>query len=190
MGSAGILIILLVCIALIVGVALLFLVGLYNSLAKARQKIREAFSDIDTQLKRRFDLIPNLVETVKGYAKHEKELFDNIAKYRAASISGGSVEEKAQASNMLSGALKTLFAVAENYPELKANENFLNLQSTLQQIESDIQNSRRYYNGSVREYNNKIVVFPNNLIAGIFGFHEEKYFETDETERENVKVQF
>lgn len=174
---------------LIVG-AIFFVINLYNKLAVARQKIKEALSDIDTQLKKRFDLIPNIVESVKGYAKHEKELFDNIAKYRAASIANGSVEEKAEASNMLSGALKTLFAVAENYPDLKANQNFLDLQQTLQQVESDIQNSRRYYNGAVREYNNGIVVFPANMIAGMFGFTAEKYFETAEEERQNVKVQF
>lgn len=173
-----------------VGFIVVFLVGLFNGLSLARQKIKEAFADIDTQLKKRFDLIPNIVETVKGYAKHETQIFEDIAKYRAASIGGGSIDEKAAASNALSASLKTLFAVAESYPDLKANSNFIELQNTLTQIEQDIQNSRRYYNGAVREYNNKIVVFPNNLVAGMFGFTEEKYFETSEEEKQNVKVQF
>lgn len=177
---------LLVVLAIVAG----FLVALYNGLAQARQKIKEALADIDTQLKRRFDLIPNIVETVKGYAKHESKIFEDVAKYRAASIGSGSLDEKAQASNALTSTLKSLFAVAENYPELKANTNFLDLQSNLNQIEQDIQNSRRYYNGAVREYNNKIVVFPNNLVAGMFGFTEEKYFEAAGEEKQNVKVQF
>ncbi|MEI7653553.1 MAG: LemA family protein [bacterium] len=167
-----------------------FLVSLYNGLSVARQKIKEALGEIDTQLKRRFDLIPNIVETVKGYAKHESQIFEDIAKYRAMSIGGGSVEDKAMASNQLTGALKSLFAVAENYPDLKANASFLDLQATLTQIEQDIQNSRRYYNGSVREYNNRLIVFPNNLVAGMFGFTEEKYFEATGEEKQNVKVQF
>lgn len=174
----------------IVAVIGLFVMGLYNGLATAKQKIKEALSDIDTQLKRRFDLIPNIVETVKGYAKHESKIFEDVAKYRAASIGTGSLDEKAQASAALSSTLKSLFAVAENYPDLKANTNFLDLQTNLNQIEQDIQNARRYYNGAVREFNNKIVVFPNNLIAGIFGFTEEKYFEAGAEEKENVKVQF
>ena len=168
----------------------MYFVSIYNGLSVARQKIKEAFADIDTMLKKRFDLIPNLVETVKGYATHESKLFEDIAKYRATSIGNGSFEEKAEASNMLSGALKTMFAVAENYPELKANTNFLELQQTLNQVEQDIQNSRRYYNGAVREFNNTLVVFPNNLVASMLGFKEEKYFETAEEERQNVKVQF
>ncbi len=171
-------------------VVVFFVIGIYNSLAQGRQKIKEASADIDTQLKRRFDLIPNIVETVKGYAKHESTIFEDIAKLRAQSISGGSMEEKAKVSDMLTNSLKTLFAVAENYPELKANENFLNLQSTLQQIEGDIQNSRRYYNGSVRDFNNRVVTFPANIVAGMFGFTEQPYFEAAEGERENVKVQF
>lgn len=174
----------------IIGVIAFYVIGIYNGLATAKQKIKEAFADIDTMLKKRFDLIPNLVETVKGYASHESKLFEDIAKYRAASIGNGTIEEKAQASDMLSGALKSLFAVAENYPDLKANTNFLELQTSLNQVESDIQNSRRYYNGAVREYNNKIVIFPNNLIAGVLGFTEEKYFETKDEERQNVSVKF
>lgn len=175
----------------IVVVLLLFLVGIYNGLATSRQKIKEALGEIDSQLKRRFDLIPNIVETVKGYATHEKDLLEKVTELRTSTVNPNqSVEERAKASNMLSESLRTVFAVAENYPDLKANQNFIQLQDTLNQIESDIQNSRRYYNGSVKEYNNKIVVFPNVLLAGLFGFHEEKYFEASESERENVKVQF
>lgn len=180
----------LIIIAVVLGVIVLYFVGIYNGLVVAKQKIKEAFADIDTMLKKRFDLIPNIVETVKGYATHESKLFEDIAKYRAASVSGGTIEEKAEASNMLSGSLKSLFAVAENYPELKANTNFLELQNTLNQVESDIQNSRRYYNGAVRQFNNKVVVFPTNIIAQMLGFTEEKYFETKEEERQNVSVKF
>lgn len=180
----------LIVIAVVLGAIALYFIGIYNGLVVAKQKIKEAFADIDTMLKKRFDLIPNIVETVKGYATHESKLFEDIAKYRAASVSGGTIEEKAEASNMLSGALKSLFAVAENYPELKANTNFLELQNTLNQVESDIQNSRRYYNGAVREFNNKVVVFPTNLVAQMLGFTEEKYFETKEEERQNVSVKF
>jgi LemA protein len=179
----------LLFIGLLVAIAML-VIGLYNALVVAKQKIKEALADIDTQLKKRFDLIPNIVETVKGYAKHESQIFEDIAKYRALSINAGSIEDKALADNQLAGALKTLFAVAENYPDLKANQNFMDLQNTLTQVEQDIQNSRRYYNGAVREYNNKIVVFPNNIVAGLFHFVEEKYFETTAAEKENVKVQF
>ena len=180
----------LIVIAVVLGAIALYFIGIYNGLVVAKQKIKEAFADIDTMLKKRFDLIPNIVETVKGYATHESKLFEDIAKYRAASVSGGTIEEKAEASNMLSGALKSLFTVAENYPELKANTNFLELQNTLNQVESDIQNSRRYYNGAVREFNNKVVVFPTNLVAQMLGFTEEKYFETKEEERQNVSVKF
>ncbi len=185
--------ILLLIFGVIVVVAIglvIFLIVVYNALSVAKQKIKEAFSDIDTQLKRRYDLIPNLVETVKGYAKHEKGVFENVTKYRAATANASGVQEKAEASNMLSDALKNLFAVSENYPELKANQNFMELQSSLEEIEDHIQKSRRYYNGSVREFNNKVVVFPNNFVASIFGFKEEEYFEVEDSERENVKVSF
>ncbi|MFO0704202.1 MAG: LemA family protein [Patescibacteria group bacterium] len=180
----------LIIVAVLVGAVVLYFVSIYNGLAVAKQKIKEAFADIDTQLKKRFDLIPNIVETVKGYASHESKIFEDIAKYRAASVGGGTIEERAEASNALSGALKSLFAVAENYPDLKANTNFLDLQKTLNQVESDIQNSRRYYNGSVREFNNRVIVFPTNLVANMMGFTEEKYFESKEEERQNVQVKF
>jgi LemA protein len=175
----------------IIAILLLFVISTYNGLAKARQKVKEALGEIDSQLKRRFDLIPNLVETVKGYAKHEKDLLEKVTELRTSTVNPNqSVEERAAASNMLSNTLRTVFAVAENYPDLKANQNFIQLQENLNQIESDIQNSRRYYNGAVKEFNNKIVVFPNVIFAGMLGFREEKYFEASETEKENVKVQF
>jgi len=176
-------------VALVIGL-LVFIVGLYNGLIKLKVLVDEAWSGIDVQLKRRYDLIPNLVETVKGYAKHEKETFEKIAELRTAAMRTDSVAEKSKLENQLTGALKTLFAVAENYPELKANENFKELQGTLNEIENEIQGSRRYYNGAVRDFNTKIMVFPNNLIAGMLGFTSREFFEADEEERKNVKVDF
>lgn len=176
--------------AVAVLVLLGFVVVLYNGLVKLRILVDEAWSGIDVQLKRRYDLIPNLVETVKGYAKHEKETFENIAKLRTEAMNAKGVEEKGVLENQLTSALKTVFAVAENYPELKADSNFLDLQKSLQTVEEEIQGARRYYNGAVREFNLKIAVFPNNLIAGILGFVKREFFEADETERKNVKVDF
>jgi LemA protein len=169
---------------------LLLVVALYNGLVKLKVLVDEAWSGIDVQLKRRYDLIPNLVETVKGYAKHEKSTFEKIAELRSAAMSAKGPEEKGQIENQLSGALKTLFAVAEAYPELKANENFMSLQGELSGIENEIQGARRYYNGAVRDFNTKIMVFPNNLIAGILGFKSREFFEAEEGERQNVKVNF
>lgn len=174
------------------GVVLLALIvaALYNSLVKLKVLVDEAWSGIDVQLKRRYDLIPNLVETVKGYAKHEKKTFEEVTALRTAAMEAQDPEAKGKAENMLAGALKTLFAVAENYPELKANQNFLDLQGQLTEIETEIQSARRYYNGSVRDFNTKIMVFPNNLIAGMLGFSAREFFEADEEEKENVKVDF
>lgn len=169
---------------------LLFVVGLYNGLVKAKVLVDEAWSGIDVQLKRRYDLIPNLVETVKGYASHEKSTFEEVTKLRSQAMQATDVAEKSKIENQLTNTLKSLFAVAENYPELKANENFLNLQGTLDEIENEIQGARRYYNGAVRDFNTKIMVFPNNLIAGMLGFKAREFFEADEGERENVKVDF
>lgn len=175
-------------------IVVLWLIGVYNGLIKLRNRTDEAWSDIDVQLKRRYDLIPNLVETVKGYAGHEKEVFENVTKARSAAMSaeqGGDPKKAAEAENMLSGTLKTLFAVAENYPELKANENFLHLQSELSDTENKIQASRRFYNGNVRDFNTKLQVFPNNIIAGMFGFKNKEFFEIEnEEERKNVQVNF
>lgn len=174
----------------IAAVLVVLVIGVYNALVKLGVKCDEGWSDIDTQLKRRYDLIPNLVETVKGYAKHEKELFENVTKARSTAMQAKDPAEKAKAEGMLTETLKSLFAVAENYPELKANQNFLDLQNTLKEVEEHIQNSRRYYNGTVRDYNQKLKVFPNNIIAGMFNFKEREFFEISEGERENVKVKF
>lgn len=175
----------------VVGVIAFAVIGIYNSLVVLKNKVDEGWADIDTQLKRRYDLIPNMVETVKGYAKHENKTFENVTKARNAAMNASNPEAKAQAENMLTDTLKTLFAVAENYPELKANQNFMDLQATLREIEEHIQLSRRYYNATVRDFNTKIEVFPNNLIAGMLGFSKREYFEIErEEERENVKVSF
>lgn len=178
-------------IIVIVVVALLLYLGLtYNSLVTLRERIREALSSIDIQLKRRTDLIPNLVETVKGYAKHEKEVFENVTNARASLMSAQSPKEKAEANNQLSGTLKSLFAVAENYPDLKASENFMKLQEDLTDTENKISYARQFYNSNVLAYNTKIKQFPAVLIANQFGFKEEEFFETDEKDKESVKVSF
>ena len=167
-----------------------FLVAMYNSLVQLRVRSDSAWSDIDVQLKRRHDLIPNLVETVKGYAAHEKGTFENIAKFRSQAMQASSPADKAAAENQLTGALKSLFAVAENYPELKASEEFTQLQASLSQTEDSIQNSRRYYNAVVRDLNTKIQSFPTNILAGMFGFTQRQFFETTEADREPVAVKF
>jgi len=171
-------------------VLVVFGIGIYNSLIVLRNKVDEGWSDIDTQLKRRYDLIPNMVETVKGYAKHEKGTFEAVTKARAAAMQAGTPDEKAKAENMLSSTLKSLFAIAENYPELKANSNFMELQKTLKEVEEHIQMSRRYYNGTVRDFNTKLQVFPNNIFAGFLGFKKRDFFEIEDAERANVKVSF
>src|ERR1041385_1695124 len=168
-------------IALIVIVLLVIIcIGIYNSLVSGRNRVDEAWSDIEVQLKRRYDLIPNLVETVKGYAAHESGVFDKVTQARAAAMGAGSMQEKLEDENMLSGALKSLFAVAEAYPELKANQNFLQLQGDLTDTEDKIQAARRFYNGTVRDYNTKIQVFPTNIFASIFKFTSRQFFDIDE----------
>src|SRR5215470_15710814 len=167
-----------------------FLVGMYNSLVQLRVRSDSAWSDIDVQLKRRHDLIPNLVETVKGYAAHEKGTFENIAKFRSQAMQAASPADKAVAENQLTGALKSLFAVAENYPELKASEEFTQLQGSLSQTEDTIQNARRYYNAVVRDLNTKIQSFPTNILAGMFGFQQRQFFEVEAADREAVAVKF
>jgi len=169
---------------------LVFVIGMYNSLVQLRVRADSAWSDIDVQLKRRHDLIPNLVETVKGYAAHEKGTFENIAKFRSQAMQATTPADKAVAENQLTGALKSLFAVAENYPELKASEEFTQLQSSLSQTEDAIQNSRRYYNAVVRDLNTKIQSFPTNILAGMFGFQLRQFFEVAEADRETVAVKF
>ena len=169
----------------------LWLIAIYNGLIKSRNRTDEAWSDIDVQLKRRYDLIPNLVETVKGYAEHERELFEKVTQARTTAMGAQAPAEKAQAENALAGTLKSLFAVAENYPDLKANQNFLELQRELSDTENKIQAARRFYNGNVRDFNIKIEKFPNNLVAGMLGFKKRDFFELEgEAEKEPVKVAF
>jgi LemA protein len=181
---------LLIIIGVIVVVVFL-IIGIYNGLITLKNKVDEGWADIDTQLKRRYDLIPNMVETVKGYATHEKGTFEEVTKARNMAMNANTPEEKAQAENMLAGTLKSLFALSENYPELKANQNFLELQNTLKEIEEHIQLSRRYYNATVRDFNTKIEVFPNNMLSGMMGFSKRQFFEVGKAEeRENVKVGF
>lgn len=169
---------------------ILYLIGTYNSLVVLKTRIKEAFSGIDVQLKRRADLIPNLVETVKGYAKHEKEVFENVTKARSALMKAETPTEKAEANNMLAGALKSLFAVAEAYPQLQANESFKELQRQLEDTEDKVAYSRQFYNSNVLDYNTKVQMFPSNIIANFFGFKPELFFETKEEERKNVEVKF
>jgi LemA protein len=172
------------------GVILLWLIWLFNSLIRMRNRVDEAWSDIDVQLKRRHDLIPNLVNTVKGYAKHEKGVFEEVTKARSNAINAKGPAAHAQAENMLTGALKSLFAVAEAYPDLKASDNFLHLQRELTDAEDKIQAARRFYNGNVRDFNTKVQVFPSNLVAGVLGFKKYEFFEAAAAERKNVEVKF
>lgn len=162
----------------------------YNSLVTGRVRIKEAFSGIDVQLKRRVDLVPNLMETVKGYAKHEKELLENVTKARTSLMHAHSPHDKAESDNMLSQALKSLFAVSESYPDLKASKNFLHLQEELSDIESKIAYSRQFYNSNVQNYNSTLAQFPGNMVGKMFGFGSQEFFETDEKNREVVKVKF
>jgi len=181
----------LIIILIIIAVAVIAFVGIYNGLVTLRNRADNAWAQVDVQLKRRYDLIPNLVETVKGYAKHERETFQNVTDARAKAINAQTVQEQGQAENLLSGALKSLFAVAENYPDLKANQNFLMLQEELAGTEGKIAYARQFYNDSVMKFNTKQQVFPSNIIAGMFNFKEKEYFETEEpAAREAVKVEF
>lgn len=180
---------LLVILAIIVVVAL-WLVSVFNGLIKFKNRTKEAWSDIDVQLKRRYDLIPNLVETAKGYAKHEQGTFEKVIKARNVAMQAQGAEAKGKAENMLTDTLKSIFALAEAYPDLKANQNFLKLQDELSDTENKIQASRRFYNGNVRDFNTKIEMFPTNMVAGILGFSKFEFFEAEETEKENVQVKF
>jgi LemA protein len=181
----------LIVVLALIGLFFVVLIGMYNSLVQLKVRADSSWSDIDVQLKRRHDLIPNIVETVKGYAAHEKGTFENIAKFRSQAMQATGPADKAQAENQLSGALKSLFAVAENYPELKASEQFTGLQASLNSIEDNIQNARRYYNAVVRDYNTRVQSFPANIIAGMFGFQARQFFEVDSPEdRQNVQVKF
>jgi LemA protein len=175
----------------IVVIILLWVWGSYNGFVKLKNMVQEAFSTMDVYLKKRYDLIPNLVETVKGYAQHEKETFEKVISARNMAASATTVDEKVEKENILQGTLKSLFAIAEAYPDLKANANFMQLQGDLNRIEEDIANSRKYYNAVVKQYNIKREAFPSNIISGMFGFEKRSMFEVaGEQERENVKVQF
>lgn len=182
---------------ILIGIVIFFIVAIvayvwlsYNSLVTLNERIKEAISGIDVQLKRRTDLIPNLVETVKGYAKHEKEVFENVTKARSAMMKAEGPQEKGKASDMLTGALKSLFAVAEAYPNLQASENFKELQDELSDTENKISYSRQFYNSNVLAYNTKIKMFPSSLIARQFGFSEKEFFESEESDKKTVKVTF
>ncbi|OGQ45131.1 MAG: hypothetical protein A3H42_01910 [Deltaproteobacteria bacterium RIFCSPLOWO2_02_FULL_46_8] len=183
-------------ILIVLVLIIVWLVALYNGLISRRMHCKEAWSDIDVQLKRRYDLIPNLIETVKGYASHEKETLDAVITARNSAMQvhdtkGATPEQMAAAEGTLAGALKSVFALSEAYPDLKANTNFLKLQDELSDTENKIQAARRFYNGNVRDYNTAIQTFPTNTMAGMFGFQEEKFFEIEESkQRENVKVKF
>ena len=169
---------------------LLFVMTTYNSLVRLRNKVRDQFSQIDIQLKKRADLIPNLVETVKGYAKHEKGTLEDVVKARNTYLSAGTPDEKMKSSGELTQAINKLFALAESYPDLKANENFLDLQKQLKEVEDKISYARQFYNDSVLQYNNKIQTVPSNIIASMFHFEKESFFEASEDDRKNVEVKF
>jgi LemA protein len=183
------LIVVLVIVAVVVILALI-LVGMYNGLVRARNRVKEAWSGIDVQLRRRASLVPNLVETVRGYAEHERETFEEVTRARAALEQAGTVQDAAQANNFLTGALRHLFAVAENYPELQAAENFRELQRELSDIEEKIAFARQFYNSNVLDYNNRLQTVPTVFIAGMFGFKAEEFFEADEEGRAEVRVDF
>lgn len=181
----------LIVIAVVIFVLIGFVWLTYNKLATGRVHISEALSGIDVQLKRRIDLVPNLVETVKGYAKHEREVFENVTKARSQLMGAQTLDEKAKSDNMLTGALKSLFAVAESYPQLKANENFLHLQQELSDVEDKIAYSRQFYNGNVRDYNTTLATFPTGMLGSMFGFKPAEFFEADEAAKKGpVKVDF
>ena len=181
----------LVILAAIVVVLLLWVAGAYNGLVRLRNQLENAWAQIDVQLKRRHDLIPNLVETVKGYAKHERETLENVIQARNIAVNAKTVGERAEAENVLTGALKSLFAVAEAYPDLKANQNFLRLQEELASTENKVAFSRQFYNDSVMTYNTRIEIFPTNLIATMFNFGRREFFEVKaEAEREAPQVKF
>ena len=181
---------LLIILIVIIIIILVAIVAIYNGLVTARNKVKNAWAQIDVQLNRRADLIPNLVETVKGYAAHESSVFEDVTAARAGLMNANGVKEISDANNQLSSTLKTLFAVAENYPELKANENFKDLQAQLAQTEDKIAYSRQFYNDSVMMYNNKCQTFPSNIFAGMFGFKEADFFEAAGEARSVPKVEF
>jgi len=181
----------LTIVLIVVALVVIWLIAAYNGFVRLVNRTKEAWADIEVQLKRRYDLIPNLVETVKGYATHENAVFENVTKARAQALGAQSVKEKETADNMVSSALKSIFAVAEAYPQLRAVESFTKLQDELSDTENKVQAARRFYNGNVRDLNTKIEIFPYNLIAGTFKFEKREFFEVEnEVEKQPVKVQF
>ncbi len=174
----------------VVVVLILWLLMTYNSLVTLRNRVREAWSQIDVQLKRRSSLIPNLVEAVKGYAKHEKQVFENVTKARSAMLGATSLSDKAKANDMLTGALKSLFAVAEAYPELKASDNFKQLQDEISDTETKVAASRQFYNTNVLDLNNSLETVPSSFIGNVFGFQKEEFFKATDDEKADVKVSF
>lgn len=180
-----------IIIFIIVVFIVIWLIGSYNGFVKLRNKTEEAFSAMDVSLKKRYDLIPNYVETVKGYAKHESETLENVVNARNLAMAASTSEERIEKDSLLTGSLRSLLAIAENYPELKANTNFMELQKQLSNIEEEIAGARRYYNGVVNKFNTKTEMFPGNLIAGLFGFHRKPLYEVNDVQaRETVKVSF
>jgi len=178
-------------VGFLIVVFVLYIVSTYNKLIRLKNNVEESFSAMDVSMKKRYDLVPNLVETVKGYAKHENKTLEAVIAARNSAMNATTAQEKAKADNMLTGTLKTLFAVAESYPDLKANTNFMDLQNQLKLLEVEIANSRRYYNACVKSLNNKIELFPSNIIARWFKFEKKSMFEVDSPEeRKNVKVEF
>lgn len=174
----------------VVALLVIIFISIFNKLARLKVMVEEASSDIETFLKQRYDMIPNLVEIVKGYAKHESSTLEKVTEMRTKAMSAGSLPEKMKAEEGLSSAITQLLAVAENYPDLKANTNFIELQATLKDLEDSIQKSRRYYNGASRDFNTAIVVFPTNLIAQLFGYKKVEFFEAAEEEKKNVEIKF
>ena len=177
-------------IVAIVLVILFYVLTTYNGLVGSKNIVDEAFSTMDVYLKKRWDLIPNLVETVKGYAKHESETLEKVVALRNGAYNNMSVDEKMEVNKQLSSGISKLIAVAESYPDLKANQNFTDLSKELSKIEEDIANSRKYYNGTVRNFNNKVMMFPGNIVANMFGFKKANMIEAAEEEKKNVKVEF
>jgi LemA protein len=177
-------------VGIVIVLAIIWIIGLYNGLIRLKHRTDESWSDIDVQLKRRHDLIPNLVEAVKGYTAHEKGTLEAVIKARNLAMSSNGTADKAKAENMLSSTLKSIFALAESYPDLKANQNFLQLQDELSDTENKIQAARRFYNSNVRNFNIKVDLFPNNIIAGSLNFKKFTYFEASNDEKENVEVKF
>lgn len=180
----------LIIVLAVVAVLVLWIISSYNGLVKLRNRVRDQWAQIDVQLKRRFDLIPNLVETIKGYTKHESETLENVVKARNTYLSATTPEAQMEANGELTQAISKLFALTESYPDLKANANFVKMQDDLKETEDKISYARQFYNDTVLKYNNKVETIPTNIIAGLFGFKKEAFFEAQAAERENVKVQF